>query len=289
MLPTFLLALREGLEAALVIGVVLGALHKLDRGDCDRIVWLGAGGGALFSLGVAFGLRALGLELYGTAEPLVEGVTLFLAAGLLTWMVIWMNRQAGELRHSLEHRVSQALGSPGARGVFGLTFLAVAREGTELAVFLTAAGFDNSGRQTTAGALTGLAAAAALSWLLFATTTRLNLARFFQVTTTLLVVFAAGLVAKGVHEFNEVGWIPAGVEHVWNTRHFLDEHSPIGMAARSLLGYTSAPSLTAVIGYVAYLGTVVALLRARSHRSDQPAFPTPSAVPVDSRAPAAGS
>lgn len=282
MLPSFLLALREGLEAALVIGIVLGALHKLQRSDCARIVWLGAATGALFSVGVALALRALGLKLHGAAEPISEGVTLLAAVALLTWMIAWMNRQARHLRGAIENRVREAVCTPGRGGVFGLTFLAVAREGTELAVFLTAAGFDSSGVQTTAGALLGLGAAAGLASLLFATTIRLDLTRFFRVTSTLLILFAAGLVAKAVHEFNEVGWIPAIVHPVWNTRHVLDEHSPIGTAARTLLGYTSTPSLTALIGYLAYLVGAIAVVRRGTRPSSAPSLgPRQNALALD--------
>ncbi|HVZ66252.1 MAG TPA: FTR1 family protein [Lacunisphaera sp.] len=272
MWPSFLLALREGVEAALVVGIVLGVLRKLERVDCTRIVWLGVVSGGLFSLAVALALRALGLELRGPAEPIGEGATLFMAAGLLTWMVAWMNRQARHARGAMEARVRRAVCSPGIGGVFGLTFIAVAREGTELALFLTAVAFDSSAAQTTTGALLGLAGAAGLAWLLFATTTRLNLARFFQVTTALLILFAAGLVAKGVREFIEVGWIPALVHPVWNTRHLLDEHSPLGTAAKTLLGYTSTPSLAVVIGYVSYLAAAITWLRAGA-RPSQPTAP----------------
>jgi high-affinity iron transporter len=270
MLPSFLLALREGLEAALVIGIVLGALHRLRRTDCARIVWLGVATGGLFSVGVALALRALGLKLHGPAEPISEGVTLLLAAALLTWMIAWMNRQASHLRGAIANRVREAVCTPGRGGVFWLTFIAVAREGTELAVFLAAAGFDSSGVQSTAGASLGLGAAAGLSSILFATTIRLNLTRFFRVTSTLLILFAAGLVAKAVHEFNEVGWIPAIVRPVWNTRQVLDEHSLFGTAARTLLGYTSTPSLTALIGYIAYLAGAIAVVRLGTRASSAP-------------------
>jgi high-affinity iron transporter len=266
MLPSFLLALREGLEAALVIGIVLSVLGKLGREDCARTVWLGVGGATLLCVGVALVLPALHWGLHGAAEPVSEGVTLFLAAGLLTWMIAWMNRQAGQVRREIEGRVREAVCSPGVGGVFALTFVAVAREGTELALFLAAAAVDSSGTRVLAGAALGVATAVGLAWLLFTTTTRLNLARFFQVTTALLVLFAAGLVAKGVHEFNEVGWIPAVIQPVWNSRALLDEHSFAGTAARTLLGYTSTPSLTAVVGYLLYVVAAIALFRIGTRR-----------------------
>jgi high-affinity iron transporter len=258
MLSSFLLSLREGLEAALVIGIVLGALRQLHRPDCARVVWSAVASAVIVSIAAAVLLHLLGWSLRGSAEPVFEGVTLFVAAGLLTWMIAWMNSQARQLRGRLEADVQQAVCAPGARGVFVLTFIAVAREGTELAIFLTAAGIDSSGTQTLAGAGLGLAAAALLGWLLFATTARLNLARFFQLTSALLIFFAAGLVAKGVHEFNEIGWIPALIDPAWNTRHVLNEHTAVGSAARTLFGYTSTPSLTVVVGYSLYLSAAIA-------------------------------
>jgi high-affinity iron transporter len=253
MFSSFLLSLREGLEAALVIGIVLGAVRQLRRTDCAYVVWSAVGSAAIVSVVAAILLRFLGWNLRGPAEPFFEGITLFAAAGLLTWMIVWMNGQAAQVRGVLEAGAREAVCSPGARGVFLLTFVAVAREGLELAVFLTAASVDSSGTQTLAGAGLGLATASALGWLLFATTSRLNLGRFFQLTSGLLIFFAAGLVAKGVHEFNEIGWIPALVDPVWNTRGFLNEHTALGSAVRTLFGYTSRPSLTAVVGYAPYL------------------------------------
>ena len=108
-----------------------------------------------------------------------------------------------------------------------------------------------------------------MGWSLFATTTRLNLQRFSQVTGALLILFAAGLIAKGVHEFNEVGWIPVVIEPIWNTRTVLSERSAFGAILKSLFGYTSNPSLTAAIAYVAYFGAIILGLRAtsKSHKN----------------------
>jgi high-affinity iron transporter len=279
MLSAFLLALREGLEAALLVGIVLGALRRLQRADCTRAVWSGVLSAVAVSGLAALLLHLLGWTFEGRAEPIFEGVILFGAAGLLTWMIFWMRRQAAHLRTELESGVRAALALPGRRGVFVLTFVAVAREGVELAVFLAAATVDADPAQTMAGAACGLAAAAFAGWLMFATTVRLDLRPVFNVTGVLLIFFAAGLVAKGVHEFNEVGWIPPWIDSVWDTRAFLNERSVPGTIARSLFGYTGTPSLTAVLAYVAYLGGVAAGLRrlsrslARAARQATPPAP----------------
>ena len=140
----------------------------------------------------------------------------------------------------------------GTRALFSLAFLAVVREGIELALFLTAATFASDVQSTLLGTLLGLSAAIFLGWGLFASTRRLNLSRFFQVTGVLFILFAAGLVAHGVHEFDEVGWIPSVVEHVWDTNPIIDENSTLGLMLKALFGYNGNPSLTEVLAYLAY-------------------------------------
>ena len=252
MLASFLLSLREGIEAALLIGIVLGALRKLNRSNMAPAVWYGALTAVVVSLVTGVLLTAFGLSLEGAAEQIFEGVTMLLAATVLTWMIFWMNRQARSIKGELESGVRQATSTGGARALFGLAFLAVVREGIELALFLTAATFASDPRSTILGSLLGLCAAILLGWGLFASTLRLDLRRFFQVTGLLLILFAAGLVAHGVHEFNEVGWIPPVVEHVWDVNHLLDENSTAGLMLKALFGYNGNPSLTEVLSFLAY-------------------------------------
>jgi high-affinity iron transporter len=260
MLPTYLLSLREGLEMALIIGIVLGALTKIRRDDLTSSVWLGTLSAAGVSILTAVLLTSFGMSLEDRAEQIFEGVTMLIAAGILTWMIFWMRKQARFLKSELEAGVNKAAASAGKRAVFWLAFVAVVREGVELALFITAAFFTGDQSQVTtniiqtlAGTILGLGTAVLLGWTLFATTVRLDLRRFFQVTGILLILFAAGLVAHGVHEFNEVGWIPAVIEHVWDVNPILDETSLIGQLLRTLFGYNGNPSLTEIIAYFAYL------------------------------------
>ena len=146
--------------------------------------------------------RSIGAEFEGRAEEIFEGVTMLAAAALLTWMIFWMHRQGANIQHQLELDVTTAT-RRGAAGLFAVAFLAVAREGLELALFLTASTLSSGALYTLIGALFGLAVAALLGYLLFASARRLSLKRFFLVTNTLLVLFAAGLVAHAVHEFTE--------------------------------------------------------------------------------------
>lgn len=261
MFPSFLLSLREGLEAALIIGIVLGALRKIEKTQFNKAVWIGVGSAVLLSLAAALVLNAVGASFEGAAEEIFEGFAMLIAAGVLTWMVFWMQRQSQSIKSELEADVRQAAMRNGGRALFTLAFVAVLREGIELALFLTAASATSGAQETLIGGLSGLAAAVVLGWALFATTIRLNLQRFFMVTGVLLIFFAAGLLAHGVHEFNEVGWIPSIIEHVWDINPILDENSTLGLMLKALFGYNGNPSLTEVAAYVMYFAAIVFGLR----------------------------
>jgi high-affinity iron transporter len=252
MIPGFLLSLREGLEAALIIGIVLGVLRKLNRPGLNRVVWSGVATASLLSLIAALVLHLVGASLKDEAEVIFEGITMLLAAGVLTWMIFWMRRQASAIRSELESGVRRAVLGSSQKALFALAFIAVLREGVELALFLTAAALATGAQQTLSGALLGLGTAALLGWSLFASTVRLDLRRFFQATGVLLILFAAGLVAHGVHEFNEVGWIPAIIEHVWDINPILSDKSILGEMLTALFGYNGNPSLTEVLAYLGY-------------------------------------
>ena len=256
MLPSYLLSLREGIEAALVVGIVLSALRQMRRTDLSMSVWAGVISAVVISVLVAVVLTIFGLSLKGPAEPVFEGVTVFLAAAVLTWMIFWMSSHSRHIKGELEAGVRRAAFETGKRGLFLLAFFAVVREGIELALFLTAAVFASSELQTIIGALLGLFTAALLGWSMFATAVRLDLRRFFQVTGILLILFAAGLVATGIHEFNEVGWIPEIVGHVWDLTPVLSETSLPGQVLKTLFGYNASPSLSSVFSYIFYFVTV---------------------------------
>lgn len=261
MLSSFLLSLREGIEAALIIGIVIGALQKINRPGLSRAVWAGAACAAALSLLAAIVLNLIGASLVGRAEEIFEGITMLVAASVLTWMIFWMNSQARNLRSELESGVRRAALQAGKGALFLLAFTAVLREGIELALFLTASAMTSSTQAVVIGALLGLGIAILLGWLLFASLVRLDLRRFFQVTGFLLIMFAAGLVAHGVHEFNELGWIPPLVEHVWDLNPLLNEDSSLGMLLTALFGYNANPSLSEVVAYLAYFTAIFIGLR----------------------------
>lgn len=252
MIASFFLSLREGLEAALIIGVLLGALSKLERPEFRSSVWMGTGLAVALSIIVGIVLNVIGASFEGRAEEIFEGVAMLSAALILTWAILWMQSQARSVSKQLESDVHKAVLKGSKTALLSLAFLAVIREGVELAFFLTAASIETDGAQVLIGAGLGLAVVVVLAILLFKSLIRLNISKFFQVTSIILILFAAGLVAYGVHEFNEAGVIPSVIEHVWDVNHILDEKSTVGLLLKALFGYNGNPSLTEVISYVMY-------------------------------------
>jgi high-affinity iron transporter len=201
---------------------------------------------------VAVLLSLIGAEFEGIGEMLFEGTSMVLAAGLLTWMIFWMGQRNRNMKTHLESGVRQAALASGSSPLFWLAFLAVLREGIELSIFIFAARLESGVIPTLIGSLTGLVSAALLGWLLLTSTRRLNLKVFFRVTNLLLMFFAAGLVAHGVREFIEAGWLPAIVSPVWNLSYLLSDQGIIGQMLAVLFGYNSQPSLVEVMFYVGY-------------------------------------
>ena len=256
MLASGLITLREGLEAALIVGIVLSVLRRLGHADRARAVWAGvaAAVGVSVAVGVAFNL--LGVALEGRGEEIFKGVTMLLAAVVLTWMIFWMQRQGRQIQTELERDVRNAAVAGGSGALFALAFIAVVREGIETVLFLTAAAFSATPAQTLLGGALGLAVAVGLGWLAFATGRRLNIRLFFRVTGLLLLLFAAGLVAQGVHELQEAALLPTLIEHVWDLNPVLDEGGAVGNVLKALFGYNGNPSLLEVLAYGVYFVVV---------------------------------
>jgi high-affinity iron transporter len=260
MFPSFLLSLREGLEAALIIGIILSVLNKLHQGKLKPIVWWGVAVAVALSLVFGLGLNLLGMEFTGQFEEVFEGIAMLLAAAVLTWMILWMQSRSGEIQRELEAKTAHASLNRGGTALFILAFLAVFREGIELAFFLVATRMASDPLSVLVGALLGLSGAILLGWMLIATTRRLNLRNFFQITNVLLLFFAAGLVALGVHKLNEAAWIPPIIEHVWDINHLISDQSEVGGFLKALFGYNGNPSLTEVLAYLGYfvvLGSII--------------------------------
>ena len=261
MVAAALIALREGLEAALIVGIVLGYLRKIGYLEGRKSVWLGVFAAVLASLGVALTIQLVGMELEGRAEGIFEGATMFLAVGVLTWMIFWMRYQARLIKTSLEQDVQQAVETGTRWGLMLVAFIAVFREGVETALFLSAAAFASDGQGTLIGAALGLTAAILIGFLIYASTARLNIRLFFNITSVLLLLFAAGLLANGIHEFQEAGVIPTVNGQLWDTNNLLDENSSLGQMLKAVVGYNGNPSLVEVVAYFGYWIAVLLGLR----------------------------
>jgi high-affinity iron transporter len=200
--------LREGFEASLVVGIVLAFLDRTGRRDGFNTVWAGVAAAVAISVTAGVVLFTIGAELEGTAAAVFEGGAAILAAGLLTWMIFWMRRQARSIRREIENRVSTALAQGSALGLATIAFVGVLREGVETALFLFSTTEESSPVISFVGGVTGLGLAIALGYAFYRGSSRLNLRVFFQATSVLLLLFAAWLLTKGLEELAEGGVIP---------------------------------------------------------------------------------
>jgi high-affinity iron transporter len=256
-LSALVIALREGIEMSLIAGIVLAYLTQVGARRAHRWVWLGVGAAVAVSLGFLAVLNLLNAEFTGSTEQVFEGATMLLAAAFLTWMIFWMLRQARYLKSELQLAVQETLAAGGAAwGICLLVFFAVVREGVETALLLFAA----PGEGKLLGSVIGLAAAIGIGVLIYAFGRRIDLRTFFKVTGVLLVLFAAGLVTHGVHEFVEAGAINGGPVIFDLSASLPDKDGP-GAMLRSLLGYSADPTLVEVIAYVTYLVLALVLWR----------------------------
>lgn len=273
MLPSLLLTFREGLEAALIVGIILGTLTQLGHAHRRRTVWMAVGLAGALSLGFAIALEIAGAQFEGQAEYIFEGLAMLLAVAVLTYMIFWMRYQARHFTQELKADIRQASRRGNDWALFSVAFLAVFREGIETALFLTAARLASDGLSTIIGGTVGLVLAMVVGWVVYSGGMQLNVRRFFDVTSIVLIVFAAGLFAHGVHELQEAGWLPVVVDEVWNTKAVLDDKSDGGAVLRTLLGYNDNPTLIEVLSYWAYWGTAGMALVWWSRRGARPASP----------------
>ena len=254
MLGSLLITLREGLEAALIIGIILAYLARTDNRQGFKPVWLGVSLAVLGSLIAGAAIFLLAGEFSGQAEEIFEGMAMFVAVGVLTWMIFWMRKQAVNIKAHLHAQIQSVLTSGSSLGLVILAFVVVVREGIETVLFLFAATrVAESPLLFTVGGFLGLAIAIVIGYSIYKGSSRLNLRTFFNVTSLVLIVFAAGLLAHGIHEFHEAGIIPPIIEQVWDINHILPEKSTFGRFLTTIVGYNGNPSLVEVVAYPVYL------------------------------------
>ena len=267
-MAAFLVMLREGLEAALIVGILLAYVNRLDGRRDARWIWGGTIAAALLSVIAGVVVFATIGSMEERAEEIAEGVIAFVAAGLLTWMVFWMGSQARHIKDRLERQVDVAFASGSAGALAAIAFFAVLREGLESALFLisTTVGTDADGLQLVGGIL-GLTVAVGIGYLIYRGGTAIDIRLFFRVTGTLIILFAAGLIAKGIHEFQEVGMLPVALDPIWNLGVFDPDTNLIARFAKSLFGWRPDPSLLMVAGYFGYLIPVGRMFFAMTSRT----------------------
>ncbi len=275
----FVIALREGIEAALIVSILLAYLKQLGREDRAWVIWAGTATAVVLSAVAGIAIFAAGAEFEGTAEQVFEGLVTLSAVSVLTWMIFWMRRQGARLRSELQDRVDVAL-TAGGIALAALAFTAVLREGIETALFLfaaaqgTAVAAGGVGAQML-GAVLGLGLAVVLGVMLDRGGIRMNLRSFFRVTGAVLIVVAAGLFAYSVHELQEAGWLPLLATTAFDLSATLPDDSGIGAVLRGLVGYNADPTVLELVAWLSYLAVVGTL-----YFRPQPAL-APSPVAAD--------
>ncbi len=264
-----LTGLREGVEAALIVSIILAYLAKTGNIRHFGKIWLGTG--AAVALSVAIGL-ILFVTIGGLKEPaeqIFEGTAMILAAGVVTWMLFWMRRTAANVKGELQASVDRHLVEGSIWGLTVLAFTAVIREGIETALFLmaqatAAAKADGSAASTLVGAIIGLAIAVVIGYGFYRGARVINLRTFFQWTGVALVFIAAGLLSQGIHEFVEVGVISVGAGPAFDISAVLPHKGEsalalIGQFLRALFGYSSSPEWVTFLSWLAYVVAILTL------------------------------
>lgn len=265
MVATLVIFLREGIEASMIVAILLAYLNRMGARQYFRDVFIGVGA----ALALAAGGGVLAYETVTSydgsrAQAIFETCTYLLAAAVLTYMTFWMRNHARGLSGELRARTDAALDRGARTGVALLAFQAVGREGLETVVFTLAIVFSTSTRGALLGAAIGLAISLVIAFFIYRLGHRLNLNRFFRIVGALLMIFAAGLLADAVENLQQLGWLPVLTDPLWHTASVLSEDSTFGDIAHSFLGYADAPTAAQVIVYVLYLATaLVFFLRSR--------------------------
>jgi FTR1 family protein len=257
MLTTFAIGLREGLEAALIVGIIAAFLRQRGRPDLLRWVYLGVGTAVLLCAIGAVAVTALSMSLSSWQRECLKAVVGMLAAAMVTYLVIWLRRNAHRFKGQLEGVAADAVGKGGHRAnraLVGLAFLAVLREGLETVLFLTAA-FDSSNNNLAAGAgaVLGLLAAAGLGWLVYRGGFRLDLSRFFHATGLILVFLAAAFEVNALHAGHQAGWLDSGQQSTIDLTWLVHPGSIQASLLTGVFGIQGRPALIELIGWLGYL------------------------------------
>jgi high-affinity iron transporter len=253
-LATFVIGLREGLEASLIVGIIAAFLGRHGRRDALGQVWFGVGTAVLICVGIAIALHVLAADLPQRQQEGLETVVGVLAVAMVTSMIWWMRRHARELKGQLEGAAAAALANGSASALVVMAFLAVLREGFETAVFVLAVLNQPGSNAVSAGTgvILGLVVAVAIGWGIYRGGVKLNLAKFFKATGVVLVLVAAGLIMTALHTAHETGWINFGQQHTIDLAWLVRPGTPLAALLTGVLGLQAKPVLVEVVGWLLY-------------------------------------
>jgi high-affinity iron transporter len=254
MLYPFLIMFREGVEAALIVGIIASYLRQTGRTRLMKFVWLGVILASLLCLGIGILLQLTSGEFPQKQQELFEGIVGLVAVGVLTWMVFWMQRASRSIKGELHSQIDAALASDRwGMALVGMAFFAVLREGLETVVFLLATFQQGLGLQAPVGALFGYVAAIAVGVGIYQGGIRLNLKKFFKWTGAFIILVAAGLLAGSLRAFHEAGIWNSLQTIAFDLSHVLPAQGLIGSLLTGILGYRDTPTIGEVIIYLVYL------------------------------------
>jgi high-affinity iron transporter len=253
MIPTLVIALREGVEAALIVGIIAAFLVKEGRGDAIKQMWIGVGIAVLLCLGIAVLLEVVGEQLPQREQEGLETVIGLIAVSAVTYMIVWMRRNARGIKAALEGSAGAALARGSAMALVAMAFLAVLREGFETSVFLLAAFQDASDTTAAgAGAVIGLVAAIAIGLGIYRGGVRINLNRFFRITGLILVFVAAGLLSTSLHTAHEAGWFNDLQGQAIDLTWLVQPGTITGSLLTGMLGLQPQPTVGEALVYLLY-------------------------------------
>lgn len=277
MLATFVIGLREGLEAALVVGIVAAFLRQRGEVRAVRYVWLGVLAAVVLCAGAALALQAYSQGLPQRQQEQLETVVGLVAVAMVTYMIFWMTRHARSMKGDLERAADSALARGSSWALVAMAFLAVLREGLETSVFLLAT-FQNSrdNAQGAIGAGLGVVLAVVLGYGIYRGGVKLNLTRLFRITGVLLVVVAAGIVMGAAHTAHEAGWLLAGQQQVLDLSALVQPGTVRAAVLQGVLGWQPRPVLAEVVGWVVYaVPMLLVVLWPRTRRPVRESVPQP--------------
>jgi len=273
MLGNFLIGLREGLEAALVVSILVTYLVRTERKQYIRFVTYGVSSAVIFSATIGTVLQVIEQSLSAKVEPVFAGSISILAIGFVTWMIFWMKKSARTMSGDLRNRLDVAAVAGSGLAVTLMAFAAVAREGAETAVFFWAAAHANGNELVSlAGLILGLVTADVLGVAFYRSTIKLNLSTFFKVTGVLLTIVAAGVLSYGIAEFQEIGWLPGYENVVLNLSAQLPQGSVIATVMAGLFNLSAKTTALQAVAWFSYIVVVLALFLSK------PAAPTAAVV-----------